>query len=597
MATVDIIKASASLTDRRHGTVIERKRVAAYCRVSTDTEDQLNSYRSQVAYYTDLINENKDWVMAGIYADEGITGTQVTKREQFQKMIKDCLNGDIDMVITKSISRFARNTLDTLKYVRLLKEKNIPVFFEDEKINTLSMDGELLLVVLSSVAQQEVENISNNVKKGLAMKMSRGEMIGFNRALGFDYDQKTKVISINEKEAEIVRFIFNEYVNGTGASVISHKLEEMGAVTIRGSKSWHTSTILGIIRNEKYKGELIQGKTFTVDPISHRRLDNRGEADKYVIKNHHEPIVSEETWNKAQEILAKRSPSHHNTLVNPDERTKFSRRYTFSCMIQCGFCNSTLTRRTRSKKIIWQCVKSTKYGKRACPQCKGIREDTLESAFVESFNLVMDKNSDVFEEFLERIEKSLNEKAIGSTLAKAKNDLEILETRKKRLLDLKLDEKIELTSFLEKDAELDHAIKNKKEEINRAKNAEKSRKNLHRDIDDMRNYLQKTNHKPLKKFDSKVFESIVEKIIVGGYDNDGNADPLKITFVYKTGFKDKKDGSDFKHSPCHQGGPKPADNAVNDSQLCTDDSQSDLQHCTDGACRDSLSINTFLKKF
>lgn len=193
---VDVIKANTSLTDRRRKTVIDRKRVAAYCRVSTDSEDQLHSYRSQVDYYTKMITNEKDWMMAGVYVDEGITGTQVTKREQFQKMIKDCMNGQIDMVITKSISRFARNTLDTLKYVRQLKEKNIAVYFEDEKINTLSMDGELLLVVLNSVAQQEVENISANTKKGIAMKMSRGEMVGFARALGYNYDPETKTISI-----------------------------------------------------------------------------------------------------------------------------------------------------------------------------------------------------------------------------------------------------------------------------------------------------------------------------------------------------------------------------------------------------------------
>ena len=202
---VDVIRANTSLTDRRRKTVIERKRVAAYCRVSTDSEDQLHSYRSQVDYYTNMITNEKDWMMAGVYADEGITGTQVTKREQFQKMIKDCMNGQIDMVITKSISRFARNTLDTLKYVRQLKEKNIAVYFEDEKINTLSMDGELLLVVLSSVAQQEVENISANTKKGIAMKMSRGEMVGFARALGYNYDPETKTISINRLEKFQVR--------------------------------------------------------------------------------------------------------------------------------------------------------------------------------------------------------------------------------------------------------------------------------------------------------------------------------------------------------------------------------------------------------
>ena len=169
MKDVEIIKARNVLSSRARTNLAKRLRVAAYCRVSTDSEDQLNSYKSQVQHYTDLIKSKSEWDLAGIYADEAITGTQVTKREDFQRLINDCMNGDVDMIITKSISRFARNTLDTLKYVRMLKEKGIAVFFEEENINTLTMDGELLLVILSSVAQQEVENISANVKKGLKM--------------------------------------------------------------------------------------------------------------------------------------------------------------------------------------------------------------------------------------------------------------------------------------------------------------------------------------------------------------------------------------------------------------------------------------------
>ena len=292
MAKVDVIKAQVSVTDRRRRSKsIERKRVAAYCRISTDSEDQLNSYRSQVQYYTDKISENVDWMMAGIYADEAITGTQVAKREGFQKMINDCMSGQIDMVITKSISRFARNTLDTLKYVRMLKEKDIAVFFGDENINTLSMDGELLLVGLSAVAQQEVENIFSNVKKGLAMKMSRGEIVGFAGALGYDYDPETKSISVNEEEAKIVQYIFKRYIEGMGSHVIAGELEQMGALTNRGNKSWYDSTVLGIIKNEKYKGDLLQGKTFTVDPITKRRLGNLGEVDQYLMKDHHETVA------------------------------------------------------------------------------------------------------------------------------------------------------------------------------------------------------------------------------------------------------------------------------------------------------------------
>lgn len=317
---------------------IVRKRVAAYCRVSTDGEEQLNSFSSQVKYYTELIEKEPDWMMAGVYADEAITGTQVFKREGFQKMIKACLDGEVDMVITKSISRFARNTLDTLKYVRTLKEKNIAVFFEDEKINTLSMDGELLLVVLSSVAQQEVENISNNVKKGLAMKMSRGEIVGFVGALGYDYDPVTKTMTVNQEGAKIVQYIFNRYVSGVGTSTIARELEEMGVPNPSGSKTWHQTTVAGIIRNEKYIGDLLQGKTFTVDPISHRRLDNLGESDKYLMKDHHEAIVSREVFDKAQEILAKRGKCHSNARLRKDEyRTLYTNKYAFSCKCRCGY--------------------------------------------------------------------------------------------------------------------------------------------------------------------------------------------------------------------------------------------------------------------
>ncbi|MDM8102245.1 MULTISPECIES: recombinase family protein [Oceanobacillus] len=253
MSEVEIIKGNNSRFSHRRGKAIEQRRVAAYCRVSTDDEDQLSSYKSQVTYYKDLINNNPEWVFAGIYADEAITGTQTVKREDFQRMINDCMNGDIDMVITKSISRFARNTLDTLKYVRMFKEKDIAVFFEDEKINTLTMDGELLLVVLSSVAQQEVENISANVKKGLKMKMSRGELIGFQGCIGYDYNPEDKTLTINEKEAEIVRYIFERYVQGAGGKMIAKELEALGHKTKKAIQNGKTQLYFVLLRMRNIK--------------------------------------------------------------------------------------------------------------------------------------------------------------------------------------------------------------------------------------------------------------------------------------------------------------------------------------------------------
>lgn len=544
---VEIIKAKNSLSDRTRGKVIDRQRVAAYCRVSTDSEDQLNSYKSQVQYYTSLIKKKSDWIFAGIYADEAITGTQVTKREDFQRLINDCVNGEIDMVITKSISRFARNTLDTLKYVRLLKERNIAVFFEDEKINTLTMDGELLLVVLSSVAQQEVENISANVKKGLKMKMQRGELVGFQGCLGYDYHKEDKSITINEEEAEIVRYIFNRYIEGAGGMVISRELRNLGYKTKRGGTSWPETTIIGIIKNEKYKGDILMGKTFTVDPISKRRLDNFGEEDRFYIRDHHEPIISEEVFEKAQEILQRRSKAR--SLREDGKREKFSRQYAFSCLLECGFCGSTLSRRswhsgTQYNKIIWQCVTSTKKGKKFCPDSKGIAESTIEQAFIESYRLLCANDKDVLDEFLKRTEETLCDSNAAKQLAKVERELQIIEIKRSKLVDMRLDEAIDKNTYDAKSAELATKAAQLEAERQSLQETEKTEKDVKRRITVFRKTLEQ--HNVLETFDRYVFESIIEKVIVGGYDENGEKDPDMLTFIYKTGLKNSMDSRSFR---------------------------------------------------
>ena len=249
---IEVIKAQGNIRRRNGKIEVAQRRVAAYCRVSTDSEDQKGSYESQVQYYRDYISKNPDWQFVDIYADEAITGTQVEKRQDFQRLITDCLNGEIDYIVTKAIARFARNTLDTLKYVRLLKDKQIGVYFEEENIDTLTMDGELLLTILSSVAQQEVENISAHVKKGLKMKMQRGELVGGPRCLGYNFDWESREITINPEEAKIVRYIFDRYLEGIGGRVIARELEEQGIPSPRGNTSWADTTVLGIIKNEKY---------------------------------------------------------------------------------------------------------------------------------------------------------------------------------------------------------------------------------------------------------------------------------------------------------------------------------------------------------
>lgn len=437
---VKVIKASDEpvIRDRRitgKPLKLERKRVAAYVRVSTDGEEQLQSFKSQKEYYQEKISQNKDWVMVGIYADEGITGTKTKKRDNFLKMIDDCLNGLIDIVLTKSISRFSRNLVDTIQYVRMLKEKGITIIFEKENINTSTMESEMQLALLSTLAQNEVESLSANVKLGVKMKMKRGEMMGFNGCLGYDYHKEDKSISVNLEEAETVRFIFDKYVEGYGTSIIANELRRLGKLNKKGECKWTESGVRGIIKNEKYKGDLLLGKTYTVDPISKRRLENRGEEDMFYIENHHEPIVSKEVWDKAQEICKSRYRVNANVVEGC--RKQYRRKYAFSSMCQCGFCGKYYSRRSHCQtravnKPVWKCSYQTKSGKDKCPNSRAVDEAILESAFLEMFQLLADNFDDVLDNVLYNIEEAMQKDESKEKNCKGtKKNLQVGRTAKK----------------------------------------------------------------------------------------------------------------------------------------------------------------------
>lgn len=578
---IELIKANDPFdgSSRRR---IERLRVAAYCRVSTDDEDQIKSYNSMIRHYTDLIQSNKEYIFAGVYADRAITGTKVDKREEFQRLIQDCMDGKIDLIIAKSIPRFARNTLDTLKYVRMLKERNIAVYFEVEKINTLK-DGEFLMTILSSVAQQEVENTSAYVKKGLKMKMKRGELVGFQGCLGYDYDVNTKSISINEEGAKTVRYIFDRYVAGAGSTMIARELNEQGILTIKGNP-WVSSSVMGIINNEKYKGDILLGKTFTVDPISKRRLDNLGEEDRYYIHNHHEGIVSEETFDRAQEIRNRRNGGRkHN--VTPGKREKFSRQYAFSCMLECGFCGASLSRRrwhsnSKYKKTIWQCVKSTKNGKRFCPDSKGIPEQVIEEAFIESYRMLCKDNRDVLDEFLRRVEKTLGENSIPEQITALDKNISKIQAKRKVLLDKYLKGIVSQDIYEETDIGLKKDFTNEKAKLEYLQQQLDDETSLQRRVSDFKKAL--SENEVLEEFDRGIFESIIEKVIVGGFDEDGNKDPYKITFIYKTGLKNEIGNAKERFDKSKKMGDKT-------KELCShiaDELKGVCSFVSDNTCRD-----------
>jgi len=538
---VQVRKATRKVMNRNKGTHMSTLKVAAYVRVSTDNEEQLESYQSQLKHYTELIQDNPEWQMAGIYADEAITGTAVRKRDDFQRMINDCMNDDIDMIIVKSISRFARNTVDTLQYVRMLKEKHIAVLFEEENINTSTMDGELLLTILSSVAQQEVQNISEHVKQGLSMKMQRGEMIGFNGCLGYDYHKEDKTITVNPQEAEIVQYIFQRYVEGAGSKVIARELKNLGYKNKKGQSSWSDHGIVGIIKNEKYKGDLLMGKTFTVDPISKRRLENLGEADQYYIENHHEPIISRVLFEQAQQILQKRTVSHSRTNGN-GKRDKYSRQFSFSCLLKCGFCGGNLTRRTWNsrkdyKKTIWQCVTATKHGKRECPYCKGIPETLIEESFIRSYNALCNHNGDFVDSFLERVKSTLQEEDNGKEMKSVNKEIFQLKERRSSLVDMRLDEKIDEETYQIKVAEITVKLDKFYQKKQELKHLQSEQQDINKRLSEFQKVL--SNHEVLKEFDRHVFECIIDRVIVGERKENGEIDPYKLKFIYKTGMENE----------------------------------------------------------
>lgn len=532
---VQVIEKKKGRINRTTGEVIKGNlRVCAYARVSTEKEEQLNSYNSQLKYYEEKIKSNKDWQYVGIYADEGITGTLDYKRDGFMNMMKDATNNKFDMIITKSISRFGRNTVDTLKYVRLLKEKGIAIYFEEENINTLEIAGEVMLTVLSAMAQQESENISSHVKLGLQMKQKRGELIGYNGCLGYVYDKDTKEITVNYDEAEIVRYIFDRYCQGVGCTTIAKELTNMKYKTPKGKKKWHESTIRGILKNEKYKGDVLQGKTYTTDPITHRRVVNMGEENMYYIQEHHEPIISERMFNQAQEILQKRG----GVRGSGRRKGNFSRKYPFSSRIYCGFCGSLLTRRnwhsgTKNTLTVWQCMEYVKHGKENCSYSKTMKESIIEEAFTESYKLLCNNNKQLIQTFLDEMEEIIQEESNESSIKRLDEEKQILKEKIDKLIDLNLNGTISIETLREKKAKLQNKINKIEKEQEHLQLELEDGVSLNQGLNKFKTLFK--NNEVMPEFDKDVFELMIKKVIIGEMGADKKANPRVITFILKSG--------------------------------------------------------------
>ena len=364
-----------------------RLRVAAYCRVSTDDEEQLTSYEAQKVYYTDKIMSNLRWTLEGIYADEGITGTSARKRPEFLRMIRHCRQKKIDLILTKSISRFSRNTVDCLNYIRMLKTMGISIFFEKENINTLESDSELLITLLGAFAQAESESISANVRWGKRRAMQEGRVsIQYSHLYAFrkGADGKPEIIP---EEAVVVRRIFHRFLSGDSFRMIQQDLEENHIKSVYGRENWSISAIRSILLNEKYCGDVLLQKTFTENCISRKVVKNTGQLPMYLIRNHHPGIISRPLFDAAQaELVRRNSRRSPSKKYAPTGRGSYSGKYALSERLVCGECGTLYQRctwvRGQAKRIVWRCVSRVEFGARYCHHSPTLDEGPLQTAIL-----------------------------------------------------------------------------------------------------------------------------------------------------------------------------------------------------------------------
>lgn len=438
-----------------------RKRVAAYCRVSTDHEDQANSFESQQRYFRQYIERNPDWELYEIFADEGISGTNTKKRSEFKRMIACAKEGDFDLIITKEISRFARNTLDSIYYTRDLKKHGVGVIFMNDNINTLDGDAELRLAIMSSIAQEESRKTSERVKWGQKRRMEQGVVFG-RSMLG--YDVKDGKMTVNEDGAKIVRLIFHKFANeNKGTHVIARELREAGITPMR-VKEWSNTVILRVIRNEKYCGDLVQKKTFTPDFLSHEKKYNRGEEEFVIIKDHHEPIVSRELFEKANRILDEKS-------LTQEGKAKHSNRYPFSGKIKCGCCGSSYVARYKNRKNgtrykAWRCYKSATQGSPhtdkagnplGCSNPSIRNEDAVHIMYLVTRSLQLEEKK-ITANLLSVIQSVLSVNTNYSHIEKLKEQIQTVEDKRTQLIDLCISGAITKQEFITKREACDKEI-------------------------------------------------------------------------------------------------------------------------------------------
>lgn len=490
-------------------------RVAAYCRVSTDKDDQTNSLISQQKYFTDYITHHDDWTLMDVYYDEGISGTQTKKRAGFNAMIEDAMRGEIDLILTKEVCRFARNTVDTLSYTRKLKDNGVGVVFTIDNIDTRDSDGELRLTIMASIAQEESRKTSERVKWGQKRRMEQG--IVFGRDL-IGYNVRNGELAINEEEVPIVRAIFHKYTNeGKGTHVIARELTEEGLRPKR-VKLWSATVILRALRNEKYVGDLCQKKTFTPNYLTHAKKYNRGNEEMVYLKDHHEPIIDRDLWNRTQEELLRRAPTE-------EMKSKHSNRYWCSGKLYCGMCGQRYVSRTKKLKNgttykAWRCYAAANHGTRKVSEdgevigCDNgsINERALLTCVHYCICKLQTNQKELKKEILQEIKtiKGITDKKLDTKRITEK--MEKLNEKKRKAIDLMLDGLITKADLQEQTKWYDEQLAELSEQLSNSQSKDKEQA---KQIDVFEQYITALDE--IMTFDEtneSLYREILDKMVI-----------------------------------------------------------------------------------
>lgn len=517
MPVVTVIPATINPLTRLPSMSTQKRKVAAYARVSTDSDEQFTSYEAQIDYYTKFITENPSWEFVGVYADEGISGTNTKHREEFKRMISDAYNGKIDLIVTKSVSRFARNTVDSLTTIRSLKEHGCECFFQKENIYTFDSQGELLLTIMSSLAQEESRSISENVTWGHRKRFADGKiMLAYKHFLGYERGEDG-LPSIVEEEAEIVRRIYRLFAEGKTPAYIAKELTQAGVLTPGGKEKWRSNTVMSILTNEKYRGSAILQKSFTVDFLTKKKKKNEGEVPQYYVEDSHPPIIEPEEWDWVQNEIKRRQAMER----------EYSCSSIFSAKIVCGDCGNFYGSKVwhskdKYRKTVWQC--NRKFDKEIKCTTPHLNENDIKTGFIVAFNHLVNRKGVALDACKTAVEVLTDTMEIERKILEAQQERDIVVEMIERCVSenasvaMKQDEYQErytalTTRYKEAEAALNALVAEKKQRIDKAKN-----------IASYMRQLASAEH-PIESFDDKLWLLMVSHVVV---EKNG-----ELTFVFK----------------------------------------------------------------